>query len=57
MDTYGAKNPAEFFAVITEAFFERPRALKEKHPALFAQLERFYQQDPTTYSAEPVGAP
>lgn len=56
MDTYGAKNPSEFFAVITEAFFERPRALKEKHPELFAQLQQFYQQDPTTYSAEPVGA-
>jgi MtfA peptidase len=57
MDAYGAKNPAEFFAVITEAFFERPRALRDKHPELFAQLERFYQQDPTTYSAEPVVTP
>jgi Mlc titration factor MtfA (ptsG expression regulator) len=42
--------------VITEAFFERPRALKKKHPALFAQLQRFYKQDPTTYSMEPVPA-
>src|ERR1700704_646931 len=49
---YGATNPAEFFAVITEAFFERPRALRQKHPALYAQLQRFYRQDPTTYSAE-----
>jgi Mlc titration factor MtfA (ptsG expression regulator) len=54
LDQYGATNPAEFFAVITEAFFERPRALKKKHPTLFAQLERFYRQDPTTYSVEPV---
>jgi Mlc titration factor MtfA (ptsG expression regulator) len=54
LDQYGSKNPAEFFAVITEAFFERPRALKTKHPALFAQLQRFYKQDPTTYSLEPA---
>jgi Mlc titration factor MtfA (ptsG expression regulator) len=56
LDQYGSTNPAEFFAVITEAFFERPRALKKKHPALFAQLQRFYKQDPTTYSMEPVPA-
>ena len=56
LDQYGATNPAEFFAVITEAFFERPRALKKKHPTLFATLERFYRQDPTTYSVEPVTA-
>jgi hypothetical protein len=56
LDQYGSKNPSEFFAVITEAFFERPRALKKKHPALFAQLQRFYKQDPTTYSMETVPA-
>jgi Mlc titration factor MtfA (ptsG expression regulator) len=54
IDNYGTTNPAEFFAVITEAFFERPRALKQKHPALYAQLQRFYRQDPTLYSAEPL---
>jgi Mlc titration factor MtfA (ptsG expression regulator) len=52
INEYGATNPAEFFAVITEAFFERPRALKKKHPALFALLEKFYRQDPTSYSLE-----
>jgi len=56
LDSYGAKDPAEFFAVITEVFFERPRALRALHPALFAQLQRFYRQDPTTYSAEAVTA-
>ena len=56
LDTYGATDPAEFFAVITEAFFERPRALRKLHPALFDQLQRFYRQDPTIYSAEPVTA-
>jgi Mlc titration factor MtfA (ptsG expression regulator) len=54
LDEYGATNPAEFFAVITEAFFERPRALKHRHPQLYAQLQRFYRQDPTTYSVEPA---
>src|SRR6266550_5712306 len=54
LDTYGATDPAEFFAVITEVFFERPRALRKLHPALFDQLHRFYRQDPTIYSAEPV---
>ncbi len=57
IDDYGATNPSEFFAVITEAFFERPRALRKRHPALFAQLQRFYRQDPTTYSLEqPIAA-
>lgn len=53
LDKYGATNPAEFFAVITEAFFERPRALRSKHPEMFSELQSFYRQDPTTYSAEP----
>ena len=46
LDQYGAENPAEFFAVATEAFFERPHALKADHPALYDQLARFYRQDP-----------
>lgn len=52
LDTYGATNPAEFFAVATEAFFERPRALKAKQPELYDQLAHFFQQDPATFSAE-----
>jgi Mlc titration factor MtfA (ptsG expression regulator) len=46
IDEYGATNPAEFFAVATEAFFERPRALQERHPELYEELKRFYRQDP-----------
>ena len=46
IDQYGATNPAEFFAVITEEFFERPKALKEKHPELYSELEKFFRQDP-----------
>ena len=52
LDSYGATNPAEFFAVVTEAFFERPRAMRAKQPALYAQLAAFYRQDPASYSAE-----
>lgn len=48
LDTYGATNPAEFFAVVTESFFERPRALRAKHPALYDQMREFYGQDPVT---------
>src|SRR6266705_3561916 len=39
LDTYGASNPAEFFAVATEAFFERPCALCAQHPKLYAELQ------------------
>lgn len=46
IDSYGATNPAEFFAVITEAFFEKPRTLQRKHPELYDQLKGFYHQDP-----------
>jgi Mlc titration factor MtfA (ptsG expression regulator) len=46
IDQYGATDPAEFFAVITEAFFERPKALKEKHPELYEELMKFFHQDP-----------
>ena len=52
LDKYGATNHAEFFAVITEAFFERPRALRARHPELYAELQQFYKQDPVQYSGE-----
>jgi Mlc titration factor MtfA (ptsG expression regulator) len=48
LDTYGSTNPAEFFAVATEAFFERPAALRAHHPELYDELARFFQQDPVT---------
>ena len=46
IDQYGATDPAEFFAVTTEVFFERPQALKAKHPELYAELKKFFHQDP-----------
>jgi len=48
LDPYGATNPAEFFPVVTECFFQRPRQLRETHPRLYEELERFYRQDPTS---------
>ncbi len=52
LDTYGATNPAEFFAVATEAFFERPLPLRARHPQLYAELGRFFRQDPAANFAE-----
>jgi len=49
LNKYGAANPAEFFAVATEFFFERPKELKILHPDLFDELKRFYQQDPAAF--------
>lgn len=46
MDEYGATNPAEFFAVATETFFEKPRQLHKHHPALFKELAGFYKVNP-----------
>lgn len=43
---YGATNEAEFFAVATEAFFERPARLRESAPELYEQLRAFYGVDP-----------
>jgi Mlc titration factor MtfA (ptsG expression regulator) len=46
IDSYGATNPPEFFAVITEMFFERPTRLKTRHPELYEVLADFYRQRP-----------
>jgi len=45
MDKYGATNPAEFFAVATETFFEKPRQLMRKRPELYELLRSYYGQD------------
>ena len=47
---YGATNEAEFFAVATEAFFERPDALRRKTPDLYEELRRYYKVDPARKS-------
>lgn len=49
-DHYGATNPAEFFAVISEVFFEQPGPLAEQHPGLYAELSRFYRLNPLSWA-------
>lgn len=48
LNQYGATNPAEFFAVVTEFFFEKPVELQARHPELYQQLHLFYQSDPAS---------
>ncbi|MGJ9418819.1 zinc-dependent peptidase [Massilia sp. CMS3.1] len=58
LDHYGATNPAEFFAVATEAFFEQPHRLAARHPALYEEFLKYYRVDPrawqTPQAPEPV---
>ena len=49
MDLYGTTNPVEFFAVSTEAFFERGPDLHRTQPELYAVLKGFYQVDPAAW--------
>jgi Mlc titration factor MtfA (ptsG expression regulator) len=46
IDQYGATNEAEFFAVVTEHFFDQPRELQNDEPELYELLCEFYRQDP-----------
>ena len=46
LDSYGGTNPAEFFAVATESFFEKPHQMRKRHPELYEELRDFYKQDP-----------
>jgi len=46
IDDYAAESPAEFFAVVSETFFETPDVLQQAYPAVYQQLRRFYRQDP-----------
>ncbi|MGC9367437.1 MAG: zinc-dependent peptidase [bacterium] len=51
---YAATNPAEFFAVATELFFEKPNQLSKIHPKMYEQLRNYYQQDPRKYCKNKV---
>jgi len=53
LDPYGASDPAEFFAVASENFFERPRPLRAEYPELYAALAGYYRQDPLNAKTEP----
>jgi Mlc titration factor MtfA (ptsG expression regulator) len=47
IDPYAAESPGEFFAVLSEAFFEIPHTMMSCYPAVYEQLRLFYRQDPT----------
>ncbi|EAQ78499.1 M90 family metallopeptidase [Blastopirellula marina] len=50
VDCYGATNEAEFFAVLTEAFFQAPKHLAAADHDLFMSLQSYYQQDPLRWT-------
>lgn len=47
INPYGATNKQEFFAVVSEYFFERPHLLKQRHPEIYAMLEKIFRQKGT----------
>ncbi len=49
MDEYGLTSPAEFFAVATESFFEKGKAMQRRLPDLYEQLQKFYSVDPASW--------
>lgn len=49
LDDYGATDPAEFFAVLAEVFFEQPQPLREENPLLYDELSRFFCVDPASW--------
>jgi hypothetical protein len=49
MSKYGATNPAEFFAVATETFFENSRQMQKMHPELYEELKDYYKLDPAEW--------
>lgn len=52
LNKYGTTNPAEFFAVATEAFFEKGKQLQKKHPELYEELKEYYQMDPAAWLSD-----
>ncbi len=51
IDPYGAEHPGEFFAVVSEVFFEAPHVLQQRFPQVYAQLALFYGVDPAQREA------
>jgi Mlc titration factor MtfA (ptsG expression regulator) len=46
IDPYATENPGEFFAVLSEVFFEMPVRLRQSYPSVYEQMTAFYRQDP-----------
>ncbi len=55
IDPYASDDPAEFFAVLSENFFELPDVVNREYPALYALLRSYYRQDPLSRLKEPAG--
>ncbi|WP_408097533.1 zinc-dependent peptidase [Peredibacter sp. HCB2-198] len=49
IDSYGATNEAEFFAVVTEYFFTRPQVLSKNHPEIYGLYKNYFQLDPSQW--------
>jgi Mlc titration factor MtfA (ptsG expression regulator) len=54
IDPYATYEPAEFFAVLTEVFFETPQLLYAEYPSIYRQLQRFYRQHPLARQETPA---
>jgi Mlc titration factor MtfA (ptsG expression regulator) len=54
IDPYASEDPAEFFAVLSEAFFELPEVLSKEYPAVFALLKAYFCQDPLSRLTNPA---
>jgi Mlc titration factor MtfA (ptsG expression regulator) len=52
IDGYALTNPAEFFAVCSESFFEAPKNLQQKMPEVYRLLCQFYRQQPADQQGE-----
>jgi len=53
---YGATDPAEFFAVCSEVFFELPQAMRYVHPSVYGELSRYYGLSPADWFGLPAAA-
>jgi len=49
IDPYGATNPEEFFAVISETFFTDPRALQDAYPEVYRLMRQFFRLNPVRW--------
>jgi Mlc titration factor MtfA (ptsG expression regulator) len=54
LDHYGASSPAEFFAVATEAFYDKPHQMAARHPDLFDQFLQYFKVDPRAWQPDPA---
>lgn len=57
IDEYAAENPSEFFAVMSESFFESPGTVQRTYPEVYSQLAQFYRQDPAGRLQAPQPVP